>query len=441
MRATVIGAGYLGAVHAACMAELGHEVVAVDTNTDRVRLLAQGIAPFYEPGFDELLDRHVRSGRLRFGATLAEAAAFGRAHFICVGTPQSPGSQAADLSAVRVVIRGLGPHLRDGSLIIGKSTVPVGTAQDLLDELAELAPAGAEPEVAWNPEFLREGYAVKDTLEPDRVVVGVTSDRADRILREIYAPVISAGTPYIRTDLSTAELVKVSANAFLATKISFINAMADLCETMGADVVTLADALGYDARIGRRGMSAGLGFGGGCLPKDLRALIARSEELGVTAPVPFLRQVDAINSRRRSLVIEIARDLVGGTLRDARVGILGAAFKPNTDDIRDSPALAVAVALHDAGAQVLVHDPQALGNASQAAPQLEYAPDAEKACTGADILLHLTEWGEYRDLDPVALRSVVRHPILIDARNALPLDQWSSAGWRVRGLGVRASAE
>lgn len=439
MRVTVVGAGYLGAVHAACMAELGHEVLAVDSNAERIGLLAQGVAPFFEPGLGELLDRHVRSGRLRFGTSLIDAAGFGQAHFVCVGTPQRPDSRAADVSAVLAVARELAPHLRDGSLVIGKSTVPVGTADEVLAELAAVAPAGVTPEVAWNPEFLREGMAVRDTLSPDRLVVGAASDWADMIVREIYAVPIAAGTPYIRTDLRTAELVKVSANAFLATKISFINAIADLCEAAGGDIAALTHALGYDDRIGHRGMSAGLGFGGGCLPKDLRGLVSRGEELGVGESLAFLRQVDEINSRRRSRVVELAHDLSGGSLPGARVVVLGAAFKPGTDDVRDSPALAVAVALHAAGARVIVCDPKAVGNARHVAPQLEYASDALQACTGADMLLHLTEWGEYRDLDPVALRSVVRSPVLIDARNVLPLDRWSAAGWTVRGLGIRAA--
>lgn len=438
MKITVIGAGYLGAVHAACMAELGHEVLGVDLNTERITALAQGSAPFYEPGLGELLERHVRTGRLTFGTSLREAADFGQAHFVCVGTPQLPDSLAADTSSVRAVVTGLAPHLRDGSLIIGKSTVPVGTAHLLLDELADLVPESVTADLAWNPEFLREGYAVRDTLEPDRLVVGVNSRHADGILRRIYAPVIEAGTPYITTDLRTAELVKVSANAFLATKISFINAMAEVCEAADADVVTLAQALGHDDRIGHRGMAAGLGFGGGCLPKDIRALLARGQELGVTESLDFLRRVDEINSRRRQRVVDLTRNLVGGSLFGVRVGVLGAAFKPDTDDVRDSPALAVATALHASGARVRVHDPEAIGNARKSAPDLDYASDVEGAAASADILLHLTEWAQYRDIDPRWLRSVVRHPVLIDARNALPLDRWAAAGWTARGLGARA---
>ncbi len=436
MNITVIGTGYLGAVHAACMAELGHRVLGVDTRPERIARLARGEAPFFEPGLGDLLARGISSGRLSFGGSLADAADFGQVHFICVGTPQLPGSLAADTRHVEAVIDGLAPHLDRPALVVGKSTVPVGTAARLVGPLASLAPAGSEAELAWNPEFLREGHAVQDTLAPDRLVGGVSSDRADATLRRVYAPVIAAGTPYIRTDLATAELAKVSANAFLATKISFINAMADLCDAAGADVVTLAEILGHDGRIGRGAMSAGLGFGGGCLPKDLRALLARGAELGVAGSLAFLHEIDLINTSRRENVVGLARTLAGGSLESVNVAVLGAAFKPDTDDVRDSPALAVAVAVRSAGASVRVHDPQAGDNARKAAPTLDYVPDAETACVDADIVLHLTDWQQYREVDPAALRTVVRRPVLIDARNALPHRRWREAGWTVRCMGI-----
>jgi len=436
MKITVIGTGYLGAVHAACMAELGHQVLGVDSRPDRIASLVLAEAPFFEPGLAELLARGISAGRLSFGGSLAEAAAFGDVHFVCVGTPQLPGSLAADTRHVKAVIEGLAPHLRRATLVVGKSTVPVGTAAELASMLAGLAPAGPAAELAWNPEFLREGYAVRDTLEPDRLVAGVTSARADAVLRELYAPLIAAGTPYVTTDLGTAELAKVSANAFLATKISFINAMADLCEAAGADVVTLAEVLGYDPRIGFAGMTAGLGFGGGCLPKDLRALIARSNELGVGESVRFLHEVDVVNTSRREGVVALATQLAGGPLTSANVAVLGAAFKPNTDDVRDSPALAVATALHAAGARVRIHDPQAGDNARYAAPELDHVPDVEKAAEDADIVLHLTEWPQYQEIDPYLLLAIVRRPVLIDARNALPHGRWRDAGWTVRCLGT-----
>ncbi|MDR2986167.1 MAG: UDP-glucose/GDP-mannose dehydrogenase family protein [Nocardiopsaceae bacterium] len=436
MNITVIGVGYLGAVHAACLAELGHNVLGVDTREERIAGLAAGEAPFFEPGLADLLNRGIHSGRLSFDTSLAGAAEFGDVHFVCVGTPQLPGSMAADTTQVAGVIEGLAPHLGRACLVVGKSTVPVGTATGLATTLATLAPAGSAAELAWNPEFLREGRAVRDTLAPDRLVVGVTSDHADEILRSVYAPLLDAGTPYVRTDLCTAELAKVSANAFLATKISFINAMADLCDAVGADVVTLTEVLGYDPRIGSGGLTAGLGFGGGCLPKDLRALLARGTELGVSDSLRFLHEVDVVNSGRRESVVQLTKTLVDRSLEGAHVAVLGAAFKPGTDDVRDSPALAVAARLHSAGALVRVHDPRAGDNARKAAPHLDYVGDIRELCADADIVLHLTEWPQYRAIDPFELRAIVRKPTLIDARNALPHGRWREAGWMVRCLGT-----
>ncbi len=436
MRISVIGTGYLGAVHAACMAELGHDVLGVDTHAGKIAALAEGRAPFYEPGLTEILVRTVAAGKLRFSTSLAEAAAFADMHFICVGTPQLTGSLGANLSHIEAVIDGLAANLTRDCLVVGKSTVPVGTAPRLAARLAALTAEGITARLAWNPEFLREGFAVQDTLRPDRIVVGVTSEEADAALRAVYAPVIEMGTPYISTDLATAELAKVAANAFLATKVSFINAVADVCEAAGADVVTLADALGHDTRIGRRFLSAGLGFGGGCLSKDIRAFVARAAELGVASSVQFLQQVDEINSSRRLRAIDSARELVGGSFAGQRVAVLGAAFKPDTDDVRDSPALSVASAIRLAGATVRVHDPRANDNARQACPELDYVDEPGKACEGADVVLHLTEWAEYRTIDPVALRSVVRAPRILDGRNVLPLSQWQAAGWTVRTMGA-----
>jgi UDPglucose 6-dehydrogenase len=434
MRMTVIGIGYLGAVHAACMAHLGHEVLGVDTDAERIVTLAGGKAPFFEPGLGQLVSSGVRSGRLRFSTSLAEAAEFGDVHFICVGTPQRATGYGADISAVESVVTQLGQAVRRPCLIIGKSTVPVGTAAGLAEKLVHLSPGAAE--VAWNPEFLREGLAVQDTLSPDRIVAGVATPRADMIIRELYAPLIAAGTPYIVTDLATAELVKVSANAFLATKISFINAIADICDQTGADVLTLTRAIGHDPRIGPRGMSAGLGFGGGCLPKDLRALIAQAEELGMAESFELLRAVDGFNTRRRDRAVAVAEDLMGGSLADRVIAVLGAAFKPLTDDVRDSPALAVAARLREVGAKVRVHDPAAIGNARSITPQLDYFEDLEAACTGAQLIMHLTEWPLYREIDPAELARTVGQPYLIDTRNALDLAKWIAAGWTVRGLGV-----
>jgi UDPglucose 6-dehydrogenase len=435
MRLTVIGTGYLGAVHAACMAEIGHDVLGVDTDAERAGLLARGRAPFFEPGFDDLLKRAVTTGRLSFGTSLAEAADFADVHFICVGTPQHADSHAADISGIRAVVDGLVPLLRRDALLAGKSTVPVGTAAAIAGRAATLTAPGVRVEVAWNPEFLREGTAVEDTLRPDRLVVGAASPKSDAALRSVYEPLIAAGTPYIATDPSTAELVKVSANAFLATKVSFINAIADVCEASGADIVTLARALGHDSRIGGRYLSAGLGFGGSCLAKDIRAFVARAEELGAGDSMSFLREVDQYNLRRRQRAVELAAELVGGSLDGCNVAVLGAAFKPDTDDVRDSPALQVAAEIQRRGALVRVHDPRASENARALEPSLDYAPTPQKACVAADLVLHLTEWSEYGDIDPAELGRIVRHRRILDARNTLPPERWQAAGWLVRGLG------
>ncbi len=436
MRISVIGTGYLGAVHAACMAELGHDVLGVDNDDYKIALLRDGNAPFYEPGLPEMLASSVESGKLRFSASAAEAADFADVHFICVGTPQLPGALGADLSHIEAVLKALVPNLTRGCLLVGKSTVPVGTAAQLSDRIAELAPAGVSVSLAWNPEFLREGHAIEDTLRPDRLVVGVTSAADDAVLRAVYEQVIEGGSPYITTDLATAELVKVAANSFLATKISFINAMANVCEAANADVVTLSEALGYDTRIGRRFLSAGLGFGGGCLGKDIRAFIARADQLGVAESVVFLRQVDQINADRRRRAVDIARELVGGAFTGRNVTVLGAAFKPETDDVRDSPALGVATTIHAEGASVRIHDPQAIDNARAAYPQLDYVDDEVKACEDADVVLHLTEWQVYRKLDPARLLEVVRTPRILDARNVLPANSWRDAGWTLRSMGA-----
>ncbi|MFF9915555.1 UDP-glucose dehydrogenase family protein [Streptomyces sp. NPDC013457] len=441
MRLTVIGTGYLGAVHAACMADIGHDVLGVDVDAEKIAALGEGRPPFYEPGFDEVLTRALDSGRLRFGTSLREAAAHGEVHFICVGTPQQAGSHAADLRYVDAVVDGLVPHLPAPCLVVGKSTVPVGTTSRLAARIEELVPTGVRVDLAWNPEFLREGFAVEDTLRPDRIVVGTVGREADETLRRLYAPILDAGVPYIGTDPSTAELVKVAANSFLATKISFINAMAEVCDAAGADVVTLADAIGHDTRIGRRFLNAGLGFGGGCLPKDIRAFTARAQELGVGPAVAFLDQVDEINERQRKRTVELARQLAGGDLTDRRVTVLGATFKPNSDDVRDSPALAVAAALHRQGADIRVHDPEGTVNARRVHPELRCEADLLTACQGAELVLHLTEWEQYRALDPVKLAQVVRRPVLVDARNALPHDEWRAAGWTVKALGRPAPAD
>ena len=431
LKLSVVGTGYLGATHAAAMSSLGFQVIGLDVDAQKIEMLKQGKVPFYEPDLEELLEAEVKSGRLTF-TTDFSAIADCDVHFICVGTPQMKDSLAADLSFVDASIKGVAPHAKPGSLVVGKSTVPVGTADRLAAILKEINPS---IELAWNPEFLREGFAVEDTLRPNRLVVGVTSNRAEEILKEVYAPLIANNVPWIRADLPTAELVKVAANSFLATKISFINAMAEICEAAGGDVTVLAKAIGYDPRIGSRFLQAGIGFGGGCLPKDIRAFMARSEELGARQSLEFLREIDSINQRARQRMIDLVRIDIGQDLKGKKIAVLGAAFKPDSDDVRDSPALDIAVQLAAAGADVNVHDPKAIEAARRRFPQLTYSTSIDDCVSGSDVLLHLTEWKIYREIDPVTTKSKVRQAIVIDGRNALDRERWISAGWKFRALG------
>ncbi|MEU1597741.1 UDP-glucose/GDP-mannose dehydrogenase family protein [Streptomyces sp. NPDC005708] len=441
LKITVIGTGYLGATHAAAMAELGFEVLGLDVVPEKIELLRRGEVPMYEPGLEELLRKHIAgiegsTGRLRFTMDWSELAEFGDVHFVCVNTPQKHGEYACDMSFVDAAIASLAPHLTGPALVVGKSTVPVGSADRLAAYLAEHAPAGEDVELAWNPEFLREGLAVEDTLHPDRIVVGVRSERAEKLLREVYATPVAGGSPFVVTDFPTAELVKTSANSFLATKISFINAMAEVCEAAGGDVAKLAEAIGHDDRIGKKFLRAGIGFGGGCLPKDIRAFMARAGELGADQALTFLREIDSINMRRRGQMVEMAREaLGGGSFLGKRVAVLGASFKPDSDDVRDSPALNVAGQIHLQGGQVTVYDPKGMDNARRLFPTLGYAPSALAAVRGADVVLHLTEWREFRELDPAELGQAVAARIVLDGRNALDPELWRRAGWTYRAMG------
>lgn len=430
---SVIGTGYLGTTHAACMASLGFTVVGVDTDHEKIAALSRGELPFYEPGLQALLREQLDSGRLIFSTNFADIAG-ADVHFICVGTPQITNGLAADLTYVQSAVESINPYLKSGSLIVGKSTVPVGTAQKLADELAMSAP---DSELAWNPEFLREGFAIEDTLRPNRLVVGVTSDRAEGILREVYSNLLAIGTPWIRADLATSELVKVASNAFLATKISFINAMSEVCEFSGADVTVLAKAIGYDPRIGHRFLQAGIGFGGGCLPKDIRAFIARSAEIGALQAVKLLNEIDAINLISRSRVIDIVREILGEDLSGKKIAVLGLAFKPESDDIRDSPSLDITSQLLAAGASITVHDPKAMEKAKQRFPALLYAHSARECVVEADLILHLTEWAEYRAIDPTDFATLTRNPFIFDGRNALDRAVWVAAGWKFYSPGRR----
>jgi UDPglucose 6-dehydrogenase len=432
---SVIGTGYLGATHAVCMALLGHRVVGIDVDEAKVHSLSEGQLPFFEPGLKKLLRKMLESGRLTFTSDFS-AARDADIHFLCVGTPQEPDSPAADLSFVDAALKRLAPQLGRQCLIAGKSTVPIGTAERLTAYIQAAAPAGTLAELAWNPEFLREGHAVEDTLHPDRLVFGVPSAWARDRLAECYAPIITAGAPVVVTDLATAELVKAAANSFLATKISYINAMAEICEATGADVSLLAKALSYDNRIGGRFLKPGLGFGGGCLPKDIRAFTHRAMELGVGQAVGFLREVDAINQRRRQRTVDLITEMACGDLAGVRVTVLGAAFKPDSDDIRDAPALDVARMLHQSGAKVTVFDPKAMENARRSYPDLAYAGSLEAAVTGAEIVALLTEWDVFRRADPAALGELVQLRNIVDGRHALNAEAYRAAGWDYRALGA-----
>ncbi|WP_232318138.1 UDP-glucose dehydrogenase family protein [Neomicrococcus aestuarii] len=436
MRITVIGTGYLGATHAACMAELGFEVLGVDIDERKIEMLAAGELPFHEPGLPELLKKHTQSGRLRFTTSFEEAGAWGDVHFIGVGTPQKPGGYGADIRYVDAAATSLAENITKDALIVGKSTVPVGTARRLATLVQERHTGPGRISFAWNPEFLREGFAVKDTLTPDRLVIGLAEGDLDAevILREVYASQLAAETPMIVTDYETAELVKVAANAFLATKISFINAFSEVTESVGGDIRTLADAIGHDARIGRRFLNAGVGFGGGCLPKDIRALQARVSELGLDRTMRFLTEVDEINLRRRDRVVSLAEEVLG-RLNGATVGILGVAFKPDSDDVRDSPALDVAARLFNSGADVNVYDPQGNANAAKRFPRLNYVDSYVAAATGAQVVMLLTEWKEFKELHPEDLDGLVQNKVIIDGRNVLNVREWEDAGWTVAALG------
>ncbi len=437
MRISVIGCGYLGAVHASAMAELGHEVIGIDVDERKIAALAAGRPSFYEPGLAEMLTSATATGRLRFSTDIADAAG-AQVHFLAVGTPQTAGSNAADVSHVDAAFESLLPHLAEGALVVGKSTVPVGTATRLAARLADGAP---HARLAWNPEFLREGYAVKDTLEPDRLVYGVDDgsraggSHAASTLDQIYRAAIEAGTPRIVTDYATSELVKVAANAFLATKISFINAMSEIADATGADVTALADAIGHDARIGRRFLNAGVGFGGGCLPKDIRAFTARAEELGRGESLAFLKEVDAINLRQRQRLVDLAVAALGGSVYRKKIAVLGVTFKPESDDVRDSPALDVAVQLKGLGADVVATDPEGVENARARHPQLDYTTSTREALHDADLVVLVTEWREYRALDPEVIGRQVAARRIIDGRNVLDPVAWRAAGWDYRGLG------
>jgi UDPglucose 6-dehydrogenase len=441
MKVTVIGLGYLGATHAVAMAEMGHEVIGIEADERKLAALQAGKLPFYEPGLDEALTRVIASGRISFKAGHDEDSRDAQVHFLCVGTPQVTGSYAADTSYLFSAVDALAPYLSPSSVVAGKSTVPVGTAKTLTERLS--SKAGFDAKLVWNPEFLREGTALEDSLRPDRIVIGVPNNdlHSEQVMRSVYEPIVNGDTgsakgqtPFLVMDVPTSELVKVAANSFLATKISFINAMAEISEASGADAVALAEAIGMDARIGSQFLRNGIGFGGGCLPKDIRAFMARAQELGVGQAVDFLADVDAVNLRRRQRVVDLAKRELG-ELNNKRILVLGAAFKPDSDDLRDSPALSVATKLAQAGAHVVIHDPMALHGVRASYPQLDPVDDVFEAAKGVDLVVLGTEWKFYRELDAAKLAGLVSNKTVIDGRNALPYHAWQAAGWKVIALG------
>jgi UDPglucose 6-dehydrogenase len=447
-RLTFLGTGYLGSTYAACFAELGYEVLGVDVDEETVAKLAAGQTPIHEPGLDELLKRNLATGRLRFTTNYAEAAEFGDVHFICVGTPQRADGMAADLSYIEAAVASLAPHLKRQALIVGKSTVPVGTAAWVEELVQKHSPENVDVHVAWSPEFLREGYACEDVMRPDRVVFGVKSDWSRAMLYAAHKALFELAAtedrevPVVVTDFATAELVKVAANAFLATKISFINAMAEVCEASGADVTLLARSIGYDARIGNKFLRAGIGFGGGCLPKDIRAFQARAQEIGAGEALRFLHEVDLVNQRRRNRVLQMAADLLDRPIGPAgpdstgvRVAVLGATFKPSTDDVRDSPALAVAKALSKTNAEVVVYDPEGMDKARRELDTVDYAESMTEAVRDSDLTCVVTAWDEFRRADPATLGALTRARRVIDGLNCLDHSSWTAAGWEYRGMG------
>lgn len=448
MKVTVLGTGYLGATHAAAMAEMGFEVLGLDVDPAKVEALSAGVLPFHEPGLQELLAKHVESGRLRFTSDYAEGGEFGDVHFVGVGTPQRPGSYAADMTYVEAAVASIAGHAQRDCVIVGKSTVPVGSARRLRELARDNAGAGVEVDLVWNPEFLREGHGVEDTLHPDRMVLGLpghgphghdvepgVAQRLESIMREVYAQQLDAQIPLIITDYETAELVKVAANSFLATKISFINSLSEITEAVGGDIRTLADAIGMDERIGRKFLNAGAGFGGGCLPKDIRALRARASELGLDQSVRFLVEIDDINIRRRDHTVGVVTEMLGGSVMGKQVAVLGAAFKPESDDVRDSPALDIAARLHSIGADVHVYDPKANANAAKRYPRVDYVDSLPQAVARAEVVVLLTEWNEFRAMTPQQLEPLVKRRQILDGRNVLDPQQWEEAGWVYRALG------
>ncbi len=432
MRVAMIGTGYVGLVSGACFSEFGVEVVAVDKDATKIAALREGRMPIFEPGLEDLVARNVKAGRLSFSTDLVGAVKGADAVFIAVGTPSRRGDGHADLSYVYAAAREIAGALAGYAVIITKSTVPVGTGREVERVIRETRP-DAEFDIVSNPEFLREGSAIGDFMRPDRVVIGTGSERARELMRRLYRPLYLIETPLIFTTLETAELIKYAANTFLATKITFINEIADLCEKVGADVQDVAKGIGLDGRIGRKFLHAGPGYGGSCFPKDTLALVRTAEAAG--SPVRVVEAVVAANERRKKGMAQRVIAACGGSVANATIAILGLTFKPNTDDMRDAPSLNIVPALQKAGARVRAYDPEGMNEAKALLPGVEWCADAYDALRGSDAGVIVTEWNQFRALDLSRLGKIMKHPVLVDLRNIYRPDEAAAAGITYHSIG------
>lgn len=428
----MIGTGYVGLVSGACFAEFGPNVVCVDLDASKVERLRRGEIPIYEPGLEDLVAKGIKSGRLSFTTELAAAVAEADAVFIAVGTPSRRGDGHADLRYVEAAAIEIAKALTGYTVVVTKSTVPVGTGRRVEQIIRETNPT-AEFDVASNPEFLREGSAISDFMRPDRVVIGAESDRARAVMQAIYRPLYLMETPVVLTNLETSELTKYAANAFLATKITFINEIADLCEKVGADVQDVARGMGLDGRIGKKFLHAGPGYGGSCFPKDTIALVRTAQEYG--SPARLVETVVQVNDTRKGAMASRVIQACGGSVRGKIIGVLGVAFKPNTDDMREAPSLAIVPALQDAGATVRAYDPAAMHEAQSLLPGVQWCEQAYDAASGADALVLITEWNEFRALDLDQLAAVMKSKILVDLRNVYRPEEVRAAGFSYASIG------
>jgi len=432
MRVAMIGSGYVGLVSGACFADFGHDVVCVDKDPGKIERLKANVMPIYEPGLDDIVASNVKAGRLTFTTDLAEGIEGAEAIFIAVGTPSRRGDGHADLSYVHAAAREIAANLKGFAVIVTKSTVPVGTGDEVERFIREANP-DADFAVASNPEFLREGAAIADFKRPDRIIIGVEDQRARHVLEEVYRPLYLNQAPIMVTSRRTAELTKYAANAFLATKITFINEMADLCEKVGANVQDVARGIGLDNRIGGKFLNAGPGYGGSCFPKDTLALIKTAQDHD--APVRIVETVAQVNDQRKRAMGRKVIAAMGGDARGKRVAVLGLTFKPNTDDMRDSPSIAIIQTLQDAGASIVAFDPEGVEQAKLVLPNIEYAKGAYEAIEGADAMVLVTEWDAFRGLDLGRVKSLLKVPVVVDLRNVYRPEEMARHGLEYRGIG------